>query len=89
MEYAPRNKDTFHARVDAAGRVLIPAESRERLGIHAGDTVAIKIDENGLRVTTLEQQVKEIQAYLKQFVTPGESVADELIRERREEAARE
>ena len=46
--------------------------------------------ENGAaRLSTIENDVREMQEFLDKYVPPGVSLADELIRERREEAARE
>ncbi len=84
-----KNHETFRARVDSAGRVLIPAASRQRLGIGQGDEVIVEVDDRGIHITTAEQALKEAQEYLAQFSKPGESIVDELLRERRKEAERE
>jgi AbrB family looped-hinge helix DNA binding protein len=89
MPSTDKNHETFRARVDPAGRVLIPASTRQRLGIGQGDEVIVEVDDRGIHITTAERALREAQDYLAQFVKPGESVVDELIRERREEAARE
>jgi AbrB family looped-hinge helix DNA binding protein len=88
MESSDKNHATFRARVDPAGRVLIPANARQRLGIEQGDEVIVEIDERGLHITTAQQALKEVQAYFATIKTSG-SIVDELIRERRQEAARE
>lgn len=89
MQTLDKSHETFRARIDPAGRVLIPASSRQRLGIGQGDEVIVEIDDRGIHITTERQALKDAQDYLAQFVQPGESVVDELIRERRAEAARE
>jgi AbrB family looped-hinge helix DNA binding protein len=81
--------ETYRVRVDSAGRVLIPAGSRQRLGIGQGDEVVVEVDDRGIRITTAAQALKEVQEYFATIKTPGVSLVDELIRERREEAARE
>jgi AbrB family looped-hinge helix DNA binding protein len=81
--------ETYRVRVDSAGRVLIPAGSRQRLGIDQGDEVVVEVDDRGIRITTAAQALKEVQDYFAAIKKPGESLVDELIRERREEAARE
>lgn len=89
MHMFDKHQEIHRARVDSAGRVLIPASSRQRLGIGQGDEVLVEVDNRGIHITTAAQALKDAQDYLAQFKKPGESVVDELIRERREEAARE
>jgi AbrB family looped-hinge helix DNA binding protein len=76
-------------KVDAAGRVVLPAELRQRHHIQRGDEVVAEEDDQGIRLRTRDQILREVQAYFSRFATPGVGVVDELIRERREEAARE
>lgn len=89
MEHSENRPETFRTKLDAAGRLLIPASSRHRLGLEQGDEVIIAVDDRGIHITTPERALKEAQDYLAKFVKPGESVVAELIRERREEATRE
>ncbi len=89
MESLFKSHETFHARLDPAGRVLIPANARQKLGIGPGDELIVEVDEQGLRITTTQQALKDIQDYFATIKKPGVSIVDELIRERREEAARE
>jgi AbrB family looped-hinge helix DNA binding protein len=89
MQYSDKSHETYRARVDSAGRVLIPASSRQRLGIGQGDEVLVEVDDRGIHIRTAAQALKEAQDYFATIKKPGESIVDELIRERREEAARE
>jgi AbrB family looped-hinge helix DNA binding protein len=76
-------------RVDAAGRVVIPADIRQHLGIEPGQELILSEESLGIRLQTFQQAVKTAQAAFAPYKTPGVSVVDELIRERREEARRE
>jgi AbrB family looped-hinge helix DNA binding protein len=89
MQSSGKNHETFRVRIDPAGRLLIPASTRQRLGMGQGDEVIVEVDESGLRITTAQQALKDVQAYFATIKKPGESIVDELIRERREDAARE
>ena len=51
--------------------------------------LAITIEDDGLHVVPYEQIIREVQAAFAPYRQPGVSAVDELIRERREEAARE
>jgi hypothetical protein len=51
--------------------------------------VVFDVDNHGLRITTPQLILKELQVYFGLIKTPGVSLVDELIRERWEEASRE
>jgi AbrB family looped-hinge helix DNA binding protein len=76
-------------RLSENGRVVIPAEVRKALGVKAGDEILLEQGENGYRMTTRRQRIEEAQRHLRRFVTPGVSIVDELIAERREAAKHE
>lgn len=83
---------TYNAKVIAGGKIVIPAELRRELGIKDGDSLVIERDENGgLVLKTYLQIVREVQSEFRRLRGPddGRSLVDELIAERRAEAARE
>lgn len=76
-------------KVGPDGRILIPAEMRRAAGFEPGSTVIITLDGQTLQVETRLAQVRRVQALLAPLKQPGVSIVDELIAERRAEAARE
>lgn len=76
-------------RVNANGRVVIPAPYREALGIKAGDEVILRMEDDELRITTMKRRIERAQRLVRKYVKPGVSLVDELIAERREAANRE
>jgi AbrB family looped-hinge helix DNA binding protein len=78
-----------HARVNENGRVVIPASFRRDLGIKAGDTIVLRIQNDELRITTLQQRLAKAQEWMRKNVPRGRSLSDELIAERREAEKRE
>lgn len=76
-------------RVNENGRVVIPAAFREALGINVGDEVVLRIENDELRITTLKRRLERAQGLVRKHVKPGESLAQELISERREAARNE
>lgn len=76
-------------KIDSMGRILLPVEIRSSLNIQKGDELLLSVAEDGLRLCTMMQAVREAQTYFQQFKKPGESVVDEFLRGRREEAERE
>jgi AbrB family looped-hinge helix DNA binding protein len=76
-------------RVNENGRVVIPAPYRKALGIKAGDEVILRMEDDELRITTMQRRIERAQRRVRQYVKPGVSLVDELIAERREAAKRE
>jgi AbrB family looped-hinge helix DNA binding protein len=80
---------SFHVRLGPDGRIVIPAECRKRFGFHPGDTVVVDADDTGLHLRSMAQVIKEVQDFFAPYRIGGVSVVDELIAERRAEAAKE
>ena len=76
-------------RVDAQGRILIPAELRRAVDMHPGHMVTLLVDDGEVRVITVTTATRKIRETAAKYATPGRSLVDELIAERRAEAERE
>jgi AbrB family looped-hinge helix DNA binding protein len=83
------NLNESHTRINENGRIVIPSSFRRALGISSGDTVVLRLENNGLRITTLRQRLAKAQQLVRKHVAPTTSLVDELIAERREAARRE
>jgi len=71
------------------GRLVIPAELRRELALQPGDSVVLDVADGALRVRPLRRAVEQARGLLRQYLPGGISLSEELIRDRREEAARE
>jgi hypothetical protein len=60
---------------------------RRAVGLAPGDEVVIVLDDQGLRLLTVEQAVARAQALVGRYVPPGRSLSQELIEDRQVEAA--
>ena len=80
---------TAKTKIAEGGRIVIPAAMRKALGLKVGKSVTLTLNQNGLHVSTREAAVNRIDDLMKDKIRPERSVVDELIRERREEAANE
>lgn len=80
---------TFRAVLGDDGRVVIPAAERRRLGFHPGDTLIGESDGTSILLRSHEAVIREVQEFFSPYKWPGVSEVDELIAERRAEAARE
>jgi bifunctional DNA-binding transcriptional regulator/antitoxin component of YhaV-PrlF toxin-antitoxin module len=77
----------YRVRIGNQGRLVVPAELRRELGIEPDDVLIGWIDEGGRLVFQRREDIeREIWAM---FEGVEHSMADELIAERRREAARE
>lgn len=71
------------------GRLVLPAEVRERLHIRDGDRLALVVDPDGtIRLQTGDVLARSLLGAYK-HLSPGRRAVDELIKERRREAAME
>jgi AbrB family looped-hinge helix DNA binding protein len=91
MDMASRTKKPIKARtrIGAGGRLVIPAEIRRELGLEEGEPVVMRVEDGELRIWSVSEGIRRVQERMKPYVIPGQSIVDELIAERRAEAARE
>ena len=76
-------------RLGEGGRLVIPARLRKALGVKTGDKLILELKDGELRILTQREAIKRAQRILRKYIPEGRSLVDELIQDRREEAARE
>ena len=70
------------------GRMNLPADVRRRMGLKGAGRITIEEFEDRIEIRSFEQRMKRVAEIMKPYLG-GPSMVDGLIRERREEAARE
>jgi bifunctional DNA-binding transcriptional regulator/antitoxin component of YhaV-PrlF toxin-antitoxin module len=81
---------TAGARIDQAGRILIPPRLQTELKIGPGHPVVLETSGDELRIRPYRQAIREAQAIVRKYVfDQSRSLVDELIAERRQEAERD
>ncbi len=80
--------DFLSLQMSADGRLLIPATMREAMLMGAAGTVSARVVDGELRLVSPQVAVKRLQDYVRKADTGSGSVVDELIAERRAEAAK-
>ncbi len=70
-------------KLGEGGRIVIPAEYRQALGLQVGDEVILRLEGRELRIFTLNQAIKRAQELVSHYIPQERSLADELIAERR------
>jgi AbrB family looped-hinge helix DNA binding protein len=76
--------------LDGAGRLVLPAAVRKALGLKAGSRLVLEVEGQVVTLTPMLEAIRRAQAILAPYrPKDGHSVADDLVAERRAEAARE
>lgn len=83
-------KAHYVLQVGSKGRVVLPAEVRAALGLQEGDRLVVRLREDGvLELLSFREVARRVRGLYKDLVSPGVSLVEELIQERREEARKE
>jgi antitoxin component of MazEF toxin-antitoxin module len=77
------------AVIRKGGTIQLPAEFLEAMGAAEGDQVQLALDRGVVRVLSRAAAIRELQDQVRRYVPAGVSLVDELLAERRSEAARE
>jgi len=88
-ERTTRRADTERARLDPAGRIVLPARFRKSLGLKPGDPVTVTLESGTLRVRTAKAALEKAKSLMRDRNPRRRSVVSELIDERRKAAATE
>lgn len=70
--------------VAEGGRIVIPASYRKALGVRPGDEIVLRFTDGEVRITSRAQARRRAREYVRSLVPKGESMVNDLIRERRE-----
>jgi AbrB family looped-hinge helix DNA binding protein len=78
-------------QVSQGGRIVIPADIRQKMGINIGDEVLLTWQEGSheLRIATRKQRLQRARQLVQQHIKTKASLVDELMQERRQAAADE
>ena len=80
----------YSVRLGNRGRLVLPSKLRQKLRLQDGDRLLLTVQHDGtVRLASAREVVERLAGCWKHLVPPGVSMADELIRERREDARRE
>ena len=78
--------DQFTCKVDNQGRITLPLEWRRDHNVIAGREVAVLVIEDGLDVQTTAQSLQDARRLVAKYRS-CKSAVDQLLSERRREAA--
>lgn len=81
--------ETVRVRLDDQGQGVIPASYREALGLRPGDEVVVSLEDHTLRITGVRARIAEARRLVREHARGNGSPVDDLIAQRRADAARE
>lgn len=79
----------YHAKLGDSRRLALPAELCRELGFEPGDQLLLMPEANGLTVTSLRKQAERMRCELRDMLTKGKPLSDDLRQTRKAEAVRE
>lgn len=80
----------FTTHIDNQGRIMLPSWWRKQEKVDSSTELCIAVTEDGaLVVETREQGLRRARALLRKYIPEGVRLSDELIADRRAEAARD
>jgi bifunctional DNA-binding transcriptional regulator/antitoxin component of YhaV-PrlF toxin-antitoxin module len=81
---------TLTLKIDNQGRVMLPSWWRKDAGVGPSTELLVAVDESGaLVLETRAQGLRRARALVRKYIPANRVLSDELVRERRKEAARE
>jgi AbrB family looped-hinge helix DNA binding protein len=76
-------------RVADGGRIVIPAEVRERLGLEVGTEVVMTVQDDHATITSAKAARRRARQRVRACIPPEVSLSQELMAERKQETQRE
>lgn len=76
-------------RVAGGGRIVIPAEVRERLGLEVGADLVMTVEDDHATLMNAKAARRRARQRVRKYVAPGASLSEELMAERKKEARHE
>jgi AbrB family looped-hinge helix DNA binding protein len=73
-------------RVDERGRVVVPADVRDRLGIKDGSVVILTVEGDHVTLISAAGARRRARERVRSYVAPGLDLCEELMAERKAEA---
>ena len=77
----------FHLLIGDDRRIALPAELCNDLGLHIGDTVIVRVEDDHATLSSVDHTIKRFQNLALRHLPEGLGLVDQLIAER--EAAAE
>jgi AbrB family looped-hinge helix DNA binding protein len=73
-------------RVADGGRIVIPAEVRERLGLDVGADLVMTVEDDHATIMNAKAARRRARQRVRRYIAPGVGLSEELMAERKKEA---
>jgi AbrB family looped-hinge helix DNA binding protein len=73
----------FKTKLGEDGQIVIPPEYLQALGLEAGDTVILRLEDGEMRIFMPQKAIRKVQELVSEYMPEERSLSDELIAERR------
>lgn len=70
--------NAFQAKINASGRILVPASLRRELDLSADDDVLLRVENGALLVTPMKQSLHHVQGKIHLHNMHGRKLTDVL-----------
>ena len=77
------------SKIDAGGRLIIPAQARKALSLEYGGPVVLTLVDGELRVRSVASAMAELQVQTSSFLSGDDTSVSAFLTARRAETARE
>jgi AbrB family looped-hinge helix DNA binding protein len=75
--------------IGKAGRLVIPAQYRQALGLTEGEGVMISLKNGHIEITPIEESIKKAQQTVKQYLSSEDDLVTLLFDDRKEDERHE
>ena len=79
--------EEIRTRLNENGALELPLSVQRALGLHPGDEIVLRVENDELRMTTTAKRVERAQQLFRKYVGERVRLSDELLADRRREAA--
>ena len=75
----------YRAQIKEGGRIIIPVKAREKLHLHIGEELLLRVKGEELHILPLRVAVKKAQALVQKYNTSKKNLTDILFEMRKQE----
>jgi AbrB family looped-hinge helix DNA binding protein len=88
-QYVGLMERVIHTKMSGGRRIAIPADVCQKYGLEPGTAVVLEPTDSGIVLRPLDAVVHEVQAFFADAAPKDVRLSEELIRDRRQEAAKD